>query len=59
MANGRARVRQTDDDPCTCGHPLSQHGDRSVAACDGGWSDLHQVRPGATHPICECTGWSP
>jgi len=42
-----------------CGHPMVNHGDRAVAACDGGY-DTNSTRPpvkGHGKAVCPCPGW--
>lgn len=44
-----------------CGHPLVNHGDRAIVACDGGVQSLNVY--GAFHgthtAVCHCPGWAP
>lgn len=68
-APGQGQVRgisrvETPAPLCTCGHRMVFHGDRAVAACDGGYagtrpspSGLVTLARSGPHTLCHCPGW--
>lgn len=40
-----------------CGHDIACHGDRAVAACDGGVGFVQSFKFGSRPPVCDCPGF--